>query len=58
MMIPKPSNSTGHSRGPDTESNWLPINRKDEGIDVILRVYVPDMDKMKTWKAPKAVLVK
>ena len=34
--------------------NWLPINRKDQGIDIILRVYAPDLEKMKTWKAPKA----
>jgi hypothetical protein len=34
--------------------NWLPINRKDENLDVILRVYVPDLEKMKTWQAPKA----
>jgi len=35
--------------------NWLPINRLDEGIDVILRIYAPDLEKMKTWTAPKAV---
>lgn len=34
--------------------NWLPINRKDEGIDLIMRIYVPDLEKMKTWEAPKA----
>jgi hypothetical protein len=36
------------------EENWLPINRKDENLDVILRLYVPDLEKMKTWTAPKA----
>jgi len=36
------------------EENWLPLNRKDEVIDLILRVYVPDLEKMKTWTAPKA----
>ena len=40
------------------DENWLPINRGDEGLDIILRVYVPDLAKMKTTKAPKAVLVK
>ena len=40
------------------EENWLPINRGDEGVDLSLRVYVPDLEEMKTWKAPKAVLVK
>ena len=34
--------------------NWLPITREDLGIDAIIRVYVPDLKKMKTWKAPKA----
>jgi len=36
------------------EENWLPINRKDENMDIILRIYVPDLEKMKTWTAPKA----
>jgi hypothetical protein len=36
------------------EENWLPINRKDEDMDIVLRIYVPDLEKMKTWKAPKA----
>jgi len=35
--------------------NWLPIQRKDLGLNIILRVYAPDLEKMKTWKAPKAV---
>ena len=35
--------------------NWLPINRQDQGIDIILRIYAPDLEKMKTWKAPVAV---
>ena len=38
-------------------SDRLPISREDLGIDVIMRVYVPDLEKMKTWKAPKAELV-
>ena len=40
------------------EENWLPINRKDEDMDIILRIYEPDMEKMKTWKAPQAEMVK
>ena len=36
------------------DENWLPLNRKDEEIDLILRIYVPDMEKIKTWKAPVA----
>ena len=36
------------------EENWLPINRKDENLDIILRIYAPDLEEMKTWTAPKA----
>ena len=38
--------------------NWLPIARKDEGLSVNLRIYDPDEEKMKTWHAPKAELLK
>jgi len=38
--------------------NWLPINRKDEAIGAIMRIYVPDLEKMKTWNAPKAEKIK
>ena len=34
--------------------NWLPVVRQDENIDLILRIYVPDLEGMKTWQAPKA----
>jgi hypothetical protein len=34
--------------------NWLPSGGKDEKLDVIMRVYAPDIEAMKTWKAPKA----
>ena len=40
------------------EENWLPINRKDENLDVILRLYMPDFEKYKTWSPPKAEMVK
>jgi len=36
------------------EENWLPINRKDEAIDVTLRIYVPDLEALETWEVPKA----
>jgi len=36
------------------EENWLPINPKDEAIDIVLRIYAPDMEKMETWDMPKA----
>ena len=34
--------------------NWLPIERKNENIGIVMRVYEADLDKMKTWEAPKA----
>jgi hypothetical protein len=37
--------------------NWLPIDRKDLGIDIILRIYAPDLEKMTTWKAPRAMKI-
>jgi len=36
------------------EENWLPISRKDEGIGPVMRIYVPDLEKMKTWTPPTA----
>ena len=33
--------------------NWLPINRKDEVIGTILRIYVPDLEAMQAWTAPQ-----
>jgi hypothetical protein len=40
------------------DENWLPIERKDLGLNIILRIYAPDLKKMKTWKAPKAEMLK
>ncbi len=37
--------------------NWLPINRQDENLDIILRIYVPDLKKLKSWSAPKAEMI-
>jgi hypothetical protein len=37
------------------EENWMPLNRGDYDIDVVLRLYEPDLEKYKTWEAPKAV---
>jgi hypothetical protein len=39
------------------EENWLPINRKDEDMDVILRIYVPDLEELKNWSPPKAEML-
>jgi len=34
--------------------NWLPIERKDLGLSVVLRVYAPDLGRMETWTPPTA----
>ena len=39
------------------EENWLPINRKDENMDIILRIYVPDLERLKTWETPRAEMI-
>ena len=39
------------------EDNWLPINRKDENMDVILRIYEPDLKQMRTWTPPVAEII-
>ncbi len=36
------------------DENWLPVNRGDEALDLVMRIYAPDLEKMKTWQAPKA----
>ena len=39
------------------DENWLPIHRQDEAIGAIMRIYVPDFGKMKSWFPPKAEVV-
>jgi hypothetical protein len=34
--------------------NWLPIERKDMGLSLILRIYAPDLERMKAWSPPSA----
>lgn len=36
------------------EENWLPINRGDYGVDIIMRLYAPDLERFQSWTAPKA----
>ena len=36
------------------EDNWLPIERGDLDLSPQLRIYVPDLEAMKTWVAPRA----
>ena len=37
--------------------NWLPINRQDENLDIILRIYVPDVKKLKSIRKGDAVYI-
>ena len=36
------------------EENWLPITREDLNLSLMMRLYVPDLEKMKSWKTPVA----
>ena len=36
------------------EQNWRPTNRGDEAVDLMMCIYAPDVERMKTWQAPKA----
>ncbi len=38
--------------------NWLPVNRGNYGIDLIMRIYSPDLERYKTWSPPKAERMK
>ncbi len=40
------------------EENWLPINREDRDLYLLLRLYVPDLEKIKMgWKSPQIKLI-
>jgi hypothetical protein len=34
--------------------NWLPISRQDLPLRIQIRTYVPELEKMRVWQAPKA----
>lgn len=36
------------------EENWLPINRGDYDIDIVLRLYSPDLARFADWSPPVA----
>ncbi len=38
--------------------NWLPVNRGDYSIDLIMRIYAPDLGRFKTWSVPKVERMK
>jgi hypothetical protein len=37
--------------------NWLPIARGDYGLNLGMRVYSPDLARLKDWKAPRVEMV-
>ncbi|MCG8310807.1 MAG: DUF1214 domain-containing protein [Cytophagales bacterium] len=37
--------------------NWLPTNGGDEDLDIILRIYVPELDKLPGWRLPLAEVI-
>jgi hypothetical protein len=39
------------------DENWLPLVRGDYGIDVIMRIYAPDLERFANWTVPKAEIV-
>jgi hypothetical protein len=36
------------------EENWLPIIRRDEVLDLVMRIYAPDLERLETWTPPRA----
>ena len=36
------------------DENWLPVVRGDYGMDIIMRIYAPDLEKFATWTPPVA----
>jgi hypothetical protein len=36
------------------EENWLPIERKDEDMNAIMRLYAPDLERFEVWTPPQA----
>ncbi|MBZ2168878.1 DUF1214 domain-containing protein [Marinobacter sp. F4216] len=36
------------------EENWLPIERKDEDLGLIMRLYSPDLEQYESWSPAKA----
>jgi hypothetical protein len=37
--------------------NWLPLVRGDYAIDLIMRVYAPDLERFASWTPPKAEIL-
>ena len=39
------------------DDNWLPLVRGDYAIDLIMRLYAPDLEQFANWTSPKAEIV-
>jgi hypothetical protein len=39
------------------DENWLPMERGDYGVDIILRIYAPDLQAFATWTYPTAEIL-
>jgi hypothetical protein len=39
------------------DENWLPMGRGDYGVDIILRIYAPDLQAFATWTYPTAEIL-
>jgi len=39
------------------EENWLPLNRGDYDVDLVMRLYAPDLNRFAIWSPPKAVRI-
>ncbi len=40
------------------KENWLPLVRGDYGVDIIMRLYAPDLERFKVWTPPRAERVR
>ena len=40
------------------DENRLPINRGDIELSLMYRIYVPDAEKMKTWKMAQSEIIR
>ncbi len=38
--------------------NWLPTQRRDEELNIQMRLYNPDLDLYKTWSPPQVEMIK
>ena len=36
------------------EENWIPVNREDLDLNIIMRIYAPDLEALAAWSPPVA----